>query len=482
MWATVRPSIRTTLSGLLLGLTVSAVACAAGQDSGVDQPTEPVVEEATADCFGRPAAFGLTQAGLNPRNNDSGSASLSLGQDTPITSAVFDADGAHVWLGAFGKGLLKIPMTRFGTLELENYRQYSLNSSTDQIDTESRHFAGTVKDDRITILRNGPDGSIWYGTVIAGFGVIDAQGHSLPIEEPQTEEQAVTVTPSSVAAISFAEAGRVLIGGFDGLALLDYGAALDDPLDDFYHDLSAPLPDKNVISIDRGPEGTVWVATTDLAHDPQGPVDGFAAMEIDFAPKQPSVVRSVTYHPRNSGLQTDRITSMVVGSAGHVWIGSDIGLFVLDPNGTPFVLEDDAWHMFSRDELGLSAGQSHWISAIHIITDAEILIGTASLACLGEVDPRETGVLVYLDHNGTPLDPSDDVRLIYSEPASLATSNIASITTDEQGRLLLGSSSLWPSLGAALFSETAFHGKHSICFLDPGASWRIREDDGIRCY
>ena len=104
-------------------------------------------------------------------------------------------------------------------------------------------------------------------------------------------------------------------------------------------------------------------------------------------------------------MRENRTSALAVDSAGYVWIGTDFmgsngedgnGFYVLDPNGTPFILSDDRWAVFySTWYVTTGALLDDAVRAVAIGADNSVWIGT----------PYGLSVL---DYGVSPFDVRDD--------------------------------------------------------------------------
>lgn len=402
---------------------------------------------------------------------------IKVGTYFPVTAAIFGSK-SDVWMGTATRGVARVPMPEFGQLDWGTRKEFSLRDL--MASSGGGLFSEVSLGESVTVLTAGEQDSVWVGTLAQGYAAIDAAGRKLL-------RGGNIVLP--IASIRPYAPGAMLIGGFQqGATLLEYGDPAVTAEDRSSHVEHPSDPD--VVDADVGPDGTVWVASTDEKKDPAGGVDGFAALRLGRSSTGGlRVEESYSFNPGNSLLSTDLLTRISVDSKGVVWVGSDVGIFVLDPAGTPFVSEDDRWsHIRPSSYFPGRKDVSDWITAIQVLSDHELLIGTGSYG--GEVldgNENRVGVLVYLDHKGTSVDSGDDVAVGYIEPDDFASSSVASIAVDEKGRVMMANGNYQPWQAGERWAfkfRPIMHslGRMSVCFLDPGPSWASKGDDWRKCY
>ena len=223
---------------------------------------------------------------------------LPLGDPYPRIGSVV-RQGEVLWL-ALQTGLMR----------------YDPRSRSAQLYTEGPPGSGALSDNRITVLRIGPDGALWVGTR-RGLNRFDpASGKA---EQILAGGDPATSLPSSiVAALAFDHQGRLWVASSsDGIAILD-GRNADGTRRFHRLDTRAGLPSNNASALQPDRSGRLWVSTS----------DGIAAID--------STTLQVQVLDRAGGLVFQPYITNAAGltAAGDVVFGTSGGYVVVQPGPT----------------------------------------------------------------------------------------------------------------------------------------------------
>jgi signal transduction histidine kinase/CheY-like chemotaxis protein/ligand-binding sensor domain-containing protein len=168
---------------------------------------------------------------------------LPLGDPYPRIASVL-RQGEVLWLG-LPSGLMR----------------YDLRSRSATLFTQGPPGSGGLSDNRVSVMREGPDGALWIGTR-KGLNRFDpASGKAeqiLPGGDPAT-----SLPASYIGSLTFDQQGRLWVASSsDGIAILD-GRNADGTRRFRRLDVSSGLPVNNAAALQTDRSGRIWASTSD---------------------------------------------------------------------------------------------------------------------------------------------------------------------------------------------------------------------------
>jgi diguanylate cyclase (GGDEF)-like protein len=312
---------------------------------------------------------------------------------------------------------------------------------------ESRRLEQTP-DVRISTLLEGPDGSVWAGSVAAGL-LRWKPGASAPLEHVFRANDPYSLPGDDVRTVMLDRTGLLWAGTLgNGVAVADATREGFDRFIPFDIEANNRRPSTFLETIEGAPDRRLWL----------GSFGGGLSL---FDPRQGSTVRAWRHEPGQPGaLQSNVIYSLYQQPGGPLWIGTAAGLHRLDTPDSPFKVARFG-HVAGDFINAIAPGSSQdlWLATGHGVIRYERDSGAfrffvqdrKDADSLGMKDPtciledRRGRVWVGSERNGVGLDLLDPAtgkvrhfRHNPGDPASLPHDAVTAIHEDTHGRLWVG--------------------------------------------
>lgn len=225
------------------------------------------------------------------------------------------------------------------------------------------------------------------------------------------DDTVANVTGYTAGTLAADSQQRLWLGSGDTIFLLDPGARLDDEADDKVHEYSAttgvPLHQINKIVLDAADR--VWVADGDYLH---GSVTVLSPGQkvADITDDQ-----TAAFTTQNSGLPGHDVTTVALGQANDLWIGTNAGAAHLVYGASPFAEQDDQWTTFTPQTSGIADSYIRDV-AVDSAGNAWFALATG-------------GVSVYT---------TDGTWVTFTEADGLLFNAVTAVAVDQRGRIWLG--------------------------------------------
>lgn len=325
--------------------------------------------------------------------------------------AIAEGGPEGVWLGT-DRGL--------------NYLDYNASPADRRDDRwlTYTYYDDYLADDYILALAADRAGRVWVGTYY-GLSVIDTGGTPADKFDDLVVTYSSGVTPlahNQINDIAIDSAGRAWIASGDylsgALQVLDAGSLYDEGDDTWgtFSMASSGLPDPYVRAVALGPPGVAWVGTQ----------SGAARLTYGPQPFDRSDDAWAIFTSANSGLAFDSVRDLVIDRSGNVW-------FALALEGVSVYSTAGIWQSFSKAD-GLA---NNVVRGLLIDRSGLVWMGTAG------------GGISLLNHRGTLADTGDDRWYRFSKADGLGADQIRVLQLDRWGQVWAGTAGGGVSLHSA---------------------------------
>jgi hypothetical protein len=391
--------------------------------------------------------------------------------------------GGTIWAGTSHSGLLALRREEDGHVTSLHYAGCVIGSDHPQ------DFAGPAANMVTRIARQGERG-LWLGSPMRGVAWLDpgkdafAKGddrwaHHVPDPGFACSDEEFDVScnlaQTVTALLPDGETG-LWVGTLNGLYHLDHGGNPEDVEAAVW----TRLLDGPVTSLALAPDRVLWVGFATSLGGPSSGLDGWPAAASSLAALRdggtPTDLRddAVSNHVLDGapdGTPAPDVLSLARVD-GALFAGTDRGILAFDATGdVPARPRLTRW-----DEADLPDGD---VLALGLAPDGALWAGAF------DVCGTDGGALVRLDLRGTPLDPTDDVRVAYTAADGLKDADVSGIAFLASGEVAFTTFDLDPravadTLGA---SATAADegcrptGHDGLTLLDPGRDPASKADD-----
>lgn len=321
-------------------------------------------------------------------------------------------------------------------------------------------------DVRISTLLEGPDGSVWAGTVAAGL-LRWKPGVAEPVEHVFRANDPYSLPGDDVRTVLIDRTGLLWAGTLgNGIAVADASRAGFDRFIPFDIEANNRRPSTFLETIEGAPGKRLWL----------GSFGGGLSL---FDPKEGTTLRSWRHDPGKPGaLQSNVIYSMYQQPEGPLWIGTAAGLHRLDTPDSPFKVArfgDVAGDFINAIAPGST--QDLWLATGHGVIRYERDTGAFRFYVQDRKDPDSLGmkdptciledrrgrVWVGSERNGVGLDLLDPAsgkvrhfRHNPGDPASLPHDAVTALHEDGNGRLWVGTRNGLAELVTSAHGQVSF--------------------------
>ncbi|WMS87708.1 ligand-binding sensor domain-containing protein [Pleionea litopenaei] len=250
--------------------------------------------------------------------------------------SIFQDDVGLVWLGTYGSGL------NVFNRQTQNFNHYF--TKRDAFNLNSSNTIHSITTDLL--------GNIWVGSYGSGLFQIDSQRKTLR----RVTDHTGSLKNSFITSLHFDIYDNLWISTLSGLYVYD-------PDYQSYHQISHPKFKGIVSTISEDRNGDLWIGVDSglvKIEGVQGKYDETANIRvIDFTHRIKKYLDDKNYI----------INDIYEDVEGLLWIGSDLGLFVVEPS-TEFQ------HAFVHDENNTKSLSHNYVQVIYEDTQGVIWIGT----------------------------------------------------------------------------------------------------------
>lgn len=219
-------------------------------------------------------------------------------EDVPsVIKSLYEDSRGRLWYGSYGQG--------FGWIDKDNGRCYTLPCFDDMRHVSMYDF---LEDDR---------GRLWIATLGSGL-----QCYDLKTETRRKKLTQDNVINRWINKLHIQD-DVLWVGSYDGLCAID--------LKDTKHINGIYLRGHVVYDIAKGPDNSLWIGTSVglISMDAQ-------SGEIKKIASKPNVPRIQSVH--SPDVSASIIYSIEVAPTGHLWMGTNHGLFVYSPSDSTFTI------------------------------------------------------------------------------------------------------------------------------------------------